>query len=338
MERSELYRLAQAEAWAIWSRWLDACLANVQPMAERVEAADAPVSIIGEIDRQAAAGSRARAGRVARIPITGAISKRETFWSQFFGGTTVEGLTRALREVAADDTIGTVLFDVDSPGGTVGGIAGLAAEIRKVRDSKYVVAVANGTMASAAYWIGSQADEVIAAPDSIVGSVGVYMMHEDWSKVLEKAGIKVTYIYAGEYKVEGNPDEPLSDEARAHLQGLIDDAYGLFVGDVAKGRGVTVSEVKANYGKGRVLTAADAKAAGMIDRVAGINETLRRLTGAKAEALTQTLTQTLTPTLSQRPAVPPSKDGHGREGENQNEVGNSLAAKRLRLDLLEKIH
>ncbi len=320
MEQSSLRRLAQSESWAIWQKWLMACLANVQPPTpNQLRADEIPV------ERQAISKPSLKSGRVVRVPIVGAISRRASFWSMFFGGTSVDGISKALREIAADDTIGTVVLDIDSPGGTVAGIAELANEVRQLRDSKHVIALANNLMASAAYWIGSQADEIIATPDALVGSVGVFMMHEDWSSALEMAGLKVTYIQAGRYKTEGNPDEPLSDEARDHLQGIVNDAYALFVGDVAKGRGISASEVKAKYGEGRVLTAKDAKAVGMIDRVAGVEETMRRLTGVKAEEETPTIEEP-SPTLPS----PASTQGDGQT------VGNSLAAKRLRLDLLEK--
>jgi ClpP class serine protease len=96
--------------------------------------------------------------------------------------------------------------------------------------------------------------------------------------------VKVSYISAGKYKTEGNFEEPLTDEARAHIQSIVDDSYGLFVGDVARGRGVSAADVRANYGEGRALTVKDAKAAGMIDRIAGYDETVRRLAGVKAES------------------------------------------------------
>jgi len=167
----------------------------------------------------------------------------------------------------------------------------VADEVRRLAESKHVVALANSLTASAAYWLASQADEIVAAPEALVGSVGVFAVHEDWSKVWEQAGLKLTYITAGKYKVEGNFDEPLSDEARAHIQGIVDDAYSLFVSDVAKGRGVSAETVRADYGEGRVLTAKDAKAVGMVDRVAGLEETIRRLTGIKSKADAPALAQ-----------------------------------------------
>lgn len=229
--------------------------------------------------RSASGGSRSRT--VAVVPVLGPISKRDSFMSMFVGGTSTTRLSAMIRQLAADESVGTILLNVDSPGGTVSGLPELAADIRKARETKPVVAIANDLCASAAYWIASQADEIVATPESLTGSIGIFTAHADCSKAMEEAGVKTTYIYAGRYKVEGNPDEPLSDEAKAHIQSIIDSAYALFVNDVAAGRGVKAAEVRADYGEGRVLTARSAKAAGMVDRIASYNETIARLAGSR---------------------------------------------------------
>ena len=227
----------------------------------------------------ARSASRSGSGTVAVVPIHGPITKRDSFFTLFFGGTSTERLTAQMHALAADETIGTVLLDVDSPGGTVSGLVEAAAEIRKLGESKRVVAISNDLSASAAYWLTSQASEVVAAPESLTGSIGVYTVHDDFSGALEQAGIKVTYIATSDEKVEGNPDEPLSDEAREHTQGIIDSMMDLFVADVAKGRGVSAAKVRSDFGKGRVLDAKAAKAAGLVDRIATYSETVARLAG-----------------------------------------------------------
>jgi capsid assembly protease len=324
----ELKRQAGAEVWAILPSALERMLTAPSPLA--------PLPESGEGDRPSPRPSPSdgegvvamtrpgpKSGRVARIPIVGTISRRDSMWSSMFGGASVERLTQQMREVAADDSISTVLLDIDSPGGTIDGVPELAAEVRRLRESKHVIAMANSMAASAAYWVASQADEIVAAPEALVGSIGVFIEHDDWSAAMEGAGIKTTYIKAGKYKTDGNPFEPLSDDARTHLQGLVDDAYDLFVADVAKGRGTSAATVRSGYGEGRVLMAKEAKAAGMIDRIAGYQETIGRLTGVKA--------LTPDPLAEQETPSPPTPLPVG-----EGSIGNSLAAKRLRLDLLEK--
>ena len=226
-----------------------------------------------------AAGARAPSGSVAVIPIRGTIAHRLGSMEASSGGTSAEGITAMLRQVAADDTIGTIVYDVDSPGGTVPGIQELAAEMFALRGVKHQIAVANSTMASAAYWLASQADDIVSIPSGRVGSIGVFAAHEDLSAALEKEGIKVTLISAGKHKVEGNAFAPLSEEARAFMQDRVDAVYGQFVKDVARGRGVSVSDVKGGYGEGRALDAKAAKAAGLVDRIGTMDETLGRIVG-----------------------------------------------------------
>jgi signal peptide peptidase SppA len=173
-----------------------------------------------------------------------------------------------------------IVLDVDSPGGTVNGVSEAADAVFQARQQKPVVALANGYMASAAYWIASQATELSALPSLLepsIGSIGVYTVHQDLSAALEKAGVKPTIISAGKYKTEGNPFEPLSDERRAILQASIDKAYAQFVAAVARGRGVDESIVRDGYGEGRALASADARRAGLVDRLATMDDTLARL-------------------------------------------------------------
>lgn len=239
------------------------------------------------LDAYYAARGGTRNGTVAVVPVVGPIVKRDSLFSLLEGGTSTTRLTAQLRALAADESVATILLNVDSPGGTVSGLPELAAEIRRTAQTKRVVAIANDLAASAAYWIAAQADELVATPEALVGSVGVFTQHVDCSALNEQQGVKVTYIHAGRYKVEGNPDEPLTDEARAYIQSIVDDMYGMFVSDVSKGRSaalgtsVTPAMVRAEYGEGRVLTAKDAKAAGMIDRVETYSQAVARLSGVK---------------------------------------------------------
>ena len=90
-------------------------------------------------------------------------------------------------------------------------------------------------------------------------------------------GVSTTLVHAGKYKVKGNPFEPLSDEARAALQADVDDVYALFVADVAAGRGASDADVRSGYGEGRVLSAARAVDAGLVDRVATFEDVVSGL-------------------------------------------------------------
>lgn len=240
------------------------------------------------------AGPRSGGGgpsQVALIPTYGVLSHRMNLFSAMSGGTSVQQLRGAFRQALADPDVAGIVFDVDSPGGSVEGIPELASEIRAARGRKPMVAVSNTLMASAAYWLASQADEIIVSPSSLTGSIGVVAVHEDRSAANEQAGVRPTYIHAGKHKVEGNPDEPLGDDARAYLQGLVDDTYAGFTTDVAKGRGVAASVVRGEtFGEGRVLMPADAVKAGMADRVGTIEDAVTRISRGKVTMRAETPT------------------------------------------------
>jgi len=216
-------------------------------------------------------------GDIAVINLSGFITQKPSLFSMLFGGTSAEGFAATVVGALADSTIGAVVMNVDSPGGSVFGIPEAAAAIRAARGSKPLLAVANPLMCSAAYYLASQADEIIALPSAIIGSIGVYTEHLDESKALEMMGLAVTEVTFGRRKAELSSATPLSDEARAGLQARVDYYGKLFEADVAKGRKVPLATVKANFGEGAMFTAKDAQAAGLIDRIATLSQVLGEL-------------------------------------------------------------
>ena len=229
------------------------------------------------VNPQAAAprsGSRST-GATAVIPVYGTIMQRSSMMQMCDGGTSTQAISKALRDANADETVSNIVLDIDSPGGSVYGISELATEIRA--SAKPVTAFANSLAASAAYWLGTAAAEFFVTPGGEVGSIGVWMAHEDYSKALAESGVDVTLISAGKYKVEANPYGPLDADAKAFLQSRTDDYYSAFTRDVAKGRKVSVDQVRGGMGQGRVLGATQAKAEGMVDGVMTFDQVLRHV-------------------------------------------------------------
>lgn len=225
-----------------------------------------------------------RSGAVAVIPVRGVIAHRMGSMTDTSGGTSCERIARMIDQVAADPNITTIAYDFDTPGGTVPGVQELAARMYALRGVKRQVAMINGLAASAGYWLAAQCDEIVSTPSGSAGSIGVFTVMSDLSEALAKEGVKVDVIRAGKFKFEGNPYEPLSEDGRAFIQARVDDAYAQFVKDVARGRGVSVADVRGGYGEGRALTAPDAKKAGLIDRIGTMEDTLARLVGRRASA------------------------------------------------------
>ena len=240
---------------------------------------------LAALGEQFAAGrsERPTAGGVAVITLRGVITPRPSLMNMLFGGggTGLESFRRAFRDAVDSEDVGSILIDIDSPGGSTDLIAETAAEILAARGSKPIVAIANTMAASAAYWIASAADEVVVTPSGEVGSIGVFSLHEEYSKMDERIGITTTIVKAGKYKAETNPYEPLSEEAREAMQESVDEFHGMFLAAVAKGRGVSASTARKDFGEGRVVTAKKAVAAGMADRVATFEETVQRLASGR---------------------------------------------------------
>ncbi len=182
--------------------------------------------------------------RVAVLNVFGTITQRANAFAEFSGGTSTEQLGRAFDEAVADDDVSAILLHVDSPGGRTPGVEELAARIFAARGTKPIIAFANPMMASAGYWIGSAADEIVAAPSAwAIGSIGAIAIHTDDSEARKQAGFSDTVVTSSEFK--GELHGPLSEAAHEFLRDRLLRVHAKFVADVAKHRGTTVERVEA---------------------------------------------------------------------------------------------
>lgn len=276
----QIQKLVMEKPWAVLPGTLEAIRELVLMRAAGERFSDE--EIIERIGAGPARREPVNAGAVAVIPIYGTIVPKADLMSKISGGTSAADIKMAISAAMQDPDIGSLVFDVDSPGGLTDLVPETAAYIRANRGRKPMLAVANTMMASAAYWLGSQADEIAVSPSSLTGSIGVFAAHDDLSAAQERLGVKTTLISAGKYKTETNRNAPLSDEARAHIQSLVDSAYGMFTADVAAGRGVKAKDVRGGFGEGRILPAQAAVAEGLADRVATLEQTIMRAAGLAA--------------------------------------------------------
>ena len=213
---------------------------------------------------------------VAVLPIEGVIAKRANLFSQISGGVSTELVGRDLQDALADPGVHSIILSIDSPGGTVDGTQSLASLV--AASTKPIVALASGTMASAAYWIGSAANSVyITDSTTVVGSIGVVATHTDISAAQEKDGIKTTEIFAGQYKRIASSYAPLSKEGRQTLQDQVDYTYSLFVGAVAQHRNVSEAVVLKNMADGRIFQGQQAIDAGLVDGVSTLSALVQQL-------------------------------------------------------------
>jgi signal peptide peptidase SppA len=238
----------------------------------------------------AAGGRRGQPARsqdqIAIIPLHGVITPRGSLLARIFGlGGGLEQFRADLQAAMADDNVSSVILDVDSPGGTVDMVPETAAEILAARgNGKPILAISNTMAASAGYWIASAADELSVTPSGQVGSIGVFTVHEDISRMAESMGVKTTIISAGRFKTDGNPFEPLSKSAQQAMQTNVNDLYAMFVDSVAAGRGVPAQAVRAGYGEGRMVLAERAQMLGMVDRVETLDDMIARVGGTPVTA------------------------------------------------------
>ena len=248
------------------------------------------VPVSAEINAKIAADQEIRAARpaqgqktggIAVIPVYGVLTQRPPQNISGPGGTSTSSIARAVKAAADDSNIAQILLDFDGPGGSVYGTQEAGDEIYQARQKKTVIGIANSMAASATYWLAAQCTELYCTPGGEVGSIGVYTAHQYIGKALENEGVDVTLISAGKYKTEGNPFEPLADEAKANIESRVQDYYSMFIDAIARGRGVKTIQVKENMGQGRMLGAKDAQTAGMIDGIATFAQVLAKMSASQ---------------------------------------------------------
>jgi signal peptide peptidase SppA len=207
-------------------------------------------------------------GGTAVIPIEGVISKKMNMFTRISGGASSQMFQSDLASAMNDPEVHSILLDIDSPGGTVDGTQAAADQVYAARGIKPIVALGDGMMASAAYWIGSAADKAYASGDTTaIGSIGVVAQHVDYSQREKNAGIKVTEITAGRYKRIASEHEPLTNEGRFDIQQKVDHLYSVFVDNVARHRGVDSQTVADHMADGKLFLGKQAVRAGLVDGV-----------------------------------------------------------------------
>lgn len=205
-------------------------------------------------------------GDVAVISVDGVIGKRVSALEKSSGTVDVDDVAAALRTAYEDPAVRGIVLDINSPGGTVTGVPELGSLVAAA--PKRVVAYTDTMAASAAYWIGSQAEAFVASPSATVGSVGVYLALLDESRAYELAGYRKEVIKSGRIKGIGVPGTALTDEQRTHLQAVTDALHAQFKAAVRAGRG----DVSDDDMQGQDFYADAGQRAGLIDETGDLAE------------------------------------------------------------------
>jgi len=221
-------------------------------------------------------------GAVSIVHLAGVMIKDAGWWSWFGGIADTRQVQRAVEAAAADPDIEVIVLRIDSPGGSVDGLSELGDALFKARSIKPVIAQVDGMAASAAYYAASQAGEIRAGRTDLVGSIGTYIALEDSSKFYEQAGLEAVVLKTGEYKGAGIEGTPITPAQRADFQRIVDEYFADFKAAILRGRGLS-GEQLAGLADGRVWLSPEARAKGLIDRIATMDETLGELRAAAAE-------------------------------------------------------
>jgi capsid assembly protease len=217
-------------------------------------------------------------GDVAIINVSGTLTPRPSLMTS--GGTSCREVSEALSEYVADSDIGAIVLRFNSPGGQTSGIQELGEQIVESKRIKPCHGVAEHSALSAAYWLLSQCTSVSAAPNSMIGSIGVIWSHTNMVKSLEMQGKSTTLVTSGRRKAGGSPELPLDEETRKHMEQMCESLHEKFISAVASGRNVSKDTVRsAAWGEGAQLLADDAIKCGMVDRIATCQNIVDMLRG-----------------------------------------------------------
>ena len=210
--------------------------------------------------------------RVGIVNIEGMIDESRTIISQ-------------ISRFKKDKGVKAIVLRIDSPGGAVGPSQEIYEEVEKVRDKKKVVVSMGSIATSGSYYIACAADQIIANPGTITGSIGVVMEYTDVEELMGKIGFKNVIIKSGEYKDVMSSYRRITSRERDMLQGVVDNVHNQFVEAIAKGRKLRKGEV-ASIADGRLFSGEQAKALGLVDALGNLQDaiaTAAEIAGIKGE-------------------------------------------------------
>lgn len=205
---------------------------------------------------------------VATIPVQGPIFRRANMFTEVSGATSIETLARDFRQALDDPSVRGIVFDIDSPGGEVAGVHEFADMIYAARGAKPMIAYIDDYGASAAYWIASAADTVIASATAKVGSIGVVSAVRDPTTRSARA---IEFVSSQSPKKRLDPTTP---DGKTQIQTIVDDLAGVFVDSVARNRSVSTGTVLADFGQGGIFIGQGAVTAGLADRLGSHEQAL----------------------------------------------------------------
>lgn len=192
----------------------------------------------------------------------------------------IDGVIRDSKEVMQDvvkfkedDSVRGVILRINSPGGAVGPTQEIFREVVKLKEKKPVYVSMGSLCASGGYYIASAGQKIYANPSTVTGSIGVIMQLTMLEGLIEKLGIHMTTIKAGEFKDAGTPFREMTKEERSYFNSIVESIHAQFIKDVAAGRKMDAEKIR-KLADGRVFTGTQAKDLGLVDGLGNFYDTV----------------------------------------------------------------
>ncbi len=182
-------------------------------------------------------------------------------------------VVKSLRSATDDPDVKAIVLRVNSPGGTPVAAEEIISQMKKTRAVKPIIVSMGDIATSAAYYISSQTDRIVANPDTFTGSIGVIWTFKNKSQAYSDEGIAVYVAKSGNYKDMGSEWRGLTQGEKDYVNAIINESYDRFVENVAKGRNMSVDKVK-SIADGRVYTGTMAKNIGLVDDLGGLYDAI----------------------------------------------------------------
>ena len=258
------WNYATGTPWAMTEPSLDTVLTIARREQDSIEAITARLGRPLEHSHQTT-----MYGQTAVLPVTGPLFRYANLFTTISGATSYEVLARELGQALDNPEVQSIILDIDSPGGEVNGCAELANLIYQARERKPIIAYCSGDAASGAYWIASSCERIVISETASLGSIGV-------------VGIYKRSNDAEQFEIVSSQSpykrlDPQDEGDRARLQSRIDALAEIFIGAVAKHRGLDPPTVKTQFGQGDLLIGAHAVAQGLADSISSLDQTLQEL-------------------------------------------------------------
>lgn len=251
------------------AKYKDEVLADLRKIAGVGETQDVPAISISKYADVPATNAKFSRNKIAVIYASGDIGMS-------FGGEMIDGneLSEEIRKVRQDSSYKAVVLRIDSPGGTVFDSETIWREVKLAAEQKTLVVSFGNVAASGGYYLSCAADKIVASPNTITGSIGIFGTIPNFGELLnDKLGITTDVV-----KTNKNADlltltRPMTETERNLLQRSIEEGYDTFISHVAEGRKMSKAQVD-SIGQGRVWSGENAKQIGLIDDFGGLKEAI----------------------------------------------------------------